>query len=136
MSPEQRSALEGMIGKPYQIGASGPEAFDCYGLAREVQRLALVDMPQVERVSDYVETLRDHEERNRWQLVDRPEEFDLVLMANVVRRDRHIGVYIRPGNAGVVIHAIDHMGVCLHDLQALRAMGMNEIRFYRRRAAP
>ena len=135
MTREQIHALSGLVGKPYRLGASGPDAFDCYGLAREILRLSRIELPPVERVSDYIGTMRDHAERQNWTQVDAPEEFDLVLMANVLRRDRHIGVYVRPSTAGVVIHAYETMGVCLHDLQSLKAIGMNELRFYRRKVA-
>ena len=135
MTKDQLKALEGLVGRPYVLGAAGPYAFDCYGLAREVLRLVQVDLPEVERVADYMTAIRTHRERRNWMQVESPQEFDLVLMANVLRRDRHIGVFVRPSTAGVVIHAFETMGVCLHDLQALKALGMNELRFFRRKVA-
>lgn len=135
MTPGQRDAISALIGKPYRLGAGGPDEFDCYGLARHIQALVSVDLPAVERVSDYTQTMKEHGERHHWVQVDKPQEFDLVMMANVLNRDRHIGVYIKPATAGAVIHANETMGVCIHDLQALGALGFNHIRFYRRKAA-
>jgi len=80
-----------------------------------------------------VATIREHGERHRWQMVQAPEEWDLVLMANVVQRTTHLGVWIYPDRRGAVIHAHPAMNVCIHDLQSLRAQGFNDLRFYRRR---
>ena len=40
---------ESLIGKPYKIGARGPDEFDCYGLARHIQISRVgIDMPDVQ----------------------------------------------------------------------------------------
>ncbi|MDB5733333.1 MAG: hypothetical protein JWQ03_3228, partial [Variovorax sp.] len=111
MTREQLQQISALMGKPYVLGASGPDAYDCYGLARAIQQVANVDMPQVSRAGDYLSTIRTHSEHRRWEQVESPQEWDLVLMANVLQRDRHIGVYIRPNVAGTVIHAQEPMGV-------------------------
>jgi hypothetical protein len=135
MTPEQIEKIQTVIGAPYKLGTDGPEEFDCYGLARYVQRIAIgIDMPAVSRLGDLVRTIKEHDEQKKWERVQSPKEWDLVLMANVIARDKHVGVYIKPSNSFVVIHAEPTMGVCVHDLQSLRAYGMNEIRFFRRRA--
>lgn len=53
---ERLAFLEALIGRPYRIGATGPDAFDCYGLARHLQHhLFSYDLPELGAV--YVTTL-------------------------------------------------------------------------------
>lgn len=131
--------LEALIGRPYRIGAMGPEAFDCYGLARHVQAsLYAMPMPALPFVAAttraQAEAMLAHEERRNWREV--PEhaarDGDLVLMGNVARRDFHLGTFVVPGTAGVVLHVDRAAGVVADDLPALRSIGFNYLRLFRR----
>lgn len=134
MTAELLAHLESLIGKPYELGAEGPDRFDCYGLARVVLRLAAgYELPASDRGPDLVATIREARERHRWQMVQAPEAWDLVLMGNVIERTHHLGVWFFPDRRGAVIHAHPVMNVCIHDLPSLRAQGFNDLRFYRRR---
>jgi hypothetical protein len=134
MTPDMLAHLDGLIGKPYELGAEGPDAFDCYGLARHILQAASgYNLPDADRGPDLVATIREHGERHRWQLVQSPEEWGLVLMGNVIQRTHHLGVWIFPDRRGAVIHAHPAMNVCIHDLASLNAQGFNDLRFYRRR---
>ena len=133
--------LESLIGKPYKIGARGPQEFDCYGLARHIQlELAGIDMPEVAFAEPttraQAEAMLSHKEREAWEEVPESEakEFDLVLMGNVAKRDFHLGTYIFPSTAPAVIHIDRKAGVVVDDLPALRASGFNYLRIFRRKA--
>ena len=133
--------LESLIGKPYRIGARGPDAFDCYGLARHIQlELAAVAMPDVEfreaTTRAQAEAMLNHPERSNWYEVPEHEarDLDLVLMGNVAKRDFHLGTFVVPVTAGVVIHTDRDCGVVVHDMPTLRAIGFNFLRFFRRKS--
>jgi hypothetical protein len=130
----------GLVGKPYRIGARGPDAYDCYGLARHVQReLAGVEMPDIPPVEPttraMAEALLVHPERQAWDEVPEGEarELDLVLMGNVAKRDFHLGTVIQPSTRWVILHIDRTVGVVADDAPALRASGFNHLTFYRRR---
>jgi cell wall-associated NlpC family hydrolase len=132
--------LESLIGNPYKIGARGPEAFDCYSLARHIQtQLAGVSMPDVEFAEPttraQAEAMLSHPERQAWEEVPEGEakDLDLVLMGNVAKRDFHLGTYITLTTAGAIIHIDRSAGVVVDDIPALRASGYNHLRFWRRK---
>lgn len=131
--------LEALIGSPYEIGATGPDAFDCYGLARHVQA-ALYDvaMPKLPFVAattrQQAEAMLSHPELRNWREIPEHEarDGDGVLMGNVARRDFHLGTYIVPITAGVVLHIDKASGVVVDDLPSLRAIGFHYLRIFRR----
>lgn len=132
--------LEGLIGKRYEIGARGPDAFDCYGLARHIQNeLAGVSMPDVlfaePTTRAQAEAMLSHPERRAWDEVAEADarDLDLVLMGNVAKRDFHLGTYVRMTTTGAVIHIDKTAGVVVDDIPALRAIGFNHLRVFRRK---
>lgn len=136
---DRLSFLECLVGKPYKIGARGPDEFDCYGLARYIQlHLAGVDMPDVAFAEPttraQAEAMLAHPERQSWEEVSESEarELDLVLMGNVQKRDFHLGTYIVPATTGAVIHIDKAAGVVVDDIPALKASGYNFLRYFRR----
>lgn len=134
MSPAEISFVHELIGRPYELGAEGPDAYDCYGLARHVQRVVMGHtMPPAER-GDIIQQLRETQELRRWRRVPAPQPWDMVLMGNTGDRSHHIGIWIVPGRRGQILHAHENMGVCIHDPAFLQAVGFNYIRFYTRRA--
>lgn len=121
--------LSDLIGRPYRIGAMGPDSFDCYGLARHIQA-ALYDVPMPElpfvaaTTRQQAETMLNHAERQNWREIPEHEarDGDLVLMGNVAGRDFHLGTYVVAGTAGVVLHIRETVGVVANDLPSLRAV--------------
>ncbi|KAB7783490.1 NlpC/P60 family protein [Methylorubrum populi] len=131
--------LSDLIGRPYRIGATGPDCFDCYGLARHVQAtLYDVPMPELPFVAattrQQAEAMLNHAERQNWREIPEHEarDGDLVLMGNVARRDFHLGTYVVPGTAGVVLHIDKANGVVADDLPSLRAIGFHYLKVFRR----
>lgn len=122
MSPDSERAefLGRLIGRPYLAGASGPEAFDCYGLAAHVlTHVFAVDLPS--RAIGPVTAFR------AWSLIPGPVDGAIVLMNN--GRGRHIGVWLAP--EGGCLHALDGVGVVLDDLAGLALRGFS-VKFWTR----
>lgn len=136
---DRTAFLESLIGRPYQIGGTGPEAFDCYGLARHIQaELYAVTMPEVPFVAattrSQAEAMLGHPERKNWREIPEHEagDGDLVLMGNVIRRDFHLGTFVVPETAGMVLHVDRLAGVIADDLPSLRSIGFNYVRCFQR----
>lgn len=124
-----------LIGKPWEYGAQGPDAFDCWGFTRFVQRTQYgVEMPAVQVPEDWREArevLETHEERNRWNPVAVPGDGDVVLMARN-RIPLHIGVVVKANGVDGVLHCFDPAGVVFQTQQGLRAAGWGRLTYYRR----
>lgn len=131
--------LQALIGRPYKLGATGPDAFDCYGLARHVQEnlygVALPVLPFVAVTTrQQAEAMLNHPERGNWHEIPEHEarDGDLVLMGNVAKRDFHLGTFIVPATSGVVLHINEQSGVVVDDVPSLQAIGFNYLRIFRR----
>lgn len=131
--------LESLIGKPYRIGAVGPDTFDCYGLAKHVQaNLYAINLPELPFVAattrSQAEAMLNHVERQNWIEVEEhnAKDGDLVLMGNVLRRDFHLGTFIIATTQGVVLHINEFSGVVADDLPSLRSIGFHYLRIFRR----
>lgn len=138
-SSERLAFLESLIGRPYRIGATGPDAFDCYGLVRHVQaELYAVPMPELPFVAattrQQAEVMLGHAERKNWREIQEYEasDGDLVLMGNVAKRDFHLGTFVVPEIAGIVLHVDHGAGVVADDLPSLRSVGFNYLRLFKR----
>ncbi len=118
---DRAAFLGALIGKRYQAGASGPDQYDCYGLAAHVlENLFGVALPSRETgpLSSY----------RSWPASTTPEDGALVVMNN--GKGRHIGVWLGPERG--VLHALDGVGVIFDDLSSLAMRGFNyRFRVYR-----
>jgi hypothetical protein len=137
---DRTAFLRDLIGKRWAAGACGPETFDCWHLARLVQKelfgreLPSISVPDDPAWAWLLETIAAHPERARW--VERPtlnghlinaRDGALVLMARV-QRAAHIGVWFAP-ECGV-IHCDQPSGVKFEDLAVLRASGWRKVMFF------
>lgn len=122
------------IGLPWRRGATGPQAFDCWGLVVQVQATRFnVAMPSIAALPG---TLREvaaaiAEHRQGWSQVDTPKEGDVVLMSRT-RIPMHIGVWIIANGHGGVLHCSELAGVTFNRAQALRAQGWGHVTYWRR----
>lgn len=133
------TTFNGLLGLPWRANASGPDAYDCWHLARHIQReLFARDLPDITVPADpswrwMIGTIEIHPERKRWQ--ESPQlnglikaaDGSLVLMA---RSDRpaHIGVWLAPENR--IIHCDQGIGVVLETPSMLRVGGWLRLRFF------
>jgi len=125
---------EELIGRPWQAGGRGAQAFDCWGLVRfcwrerfgiEVPEIP-VDAADLRRVLD---TFRDHPERRRWRLVAEPREGDAVLMRQS-RHPVHVGLWLDVDGGGV-LHTARGIGVTFQHPRDLDLQGWRIEGFYR-----
>lgn len=118
---ERARFLTGLVGKAYRIGAEGPDAYDCEGLARHILRSVFgIALPKIGEAA---------RERRTFIRVDAPVDGTLVITgANSF--DRHVGVYLR-NDGGGVIHAVDNAGVVFDSMLAFCVRCPTRVRFYR-----
>lgn len=121
------------LGRPWVSGASGPEAYDCWGLVRRVYAeicgralaeagLVAEDGPRARAVAFAI-----HPQRVLFTPVDAPSPLDVVLMG---RRGAafHVGLAIEDG---LVLHAHENGGVRADDRLQLAALGLGFVGFRR-----
>lgn len=122
------------VGRPWENGAQGPHAFDCWALVRHVQREHYGrDLPIINVDADDIDALHsamaDHPERRRWSAVDIPADGDCIQVWKGGHLD-HVGVYLEI-DGGRVLHAIRGSGVVCTALPVLKRLGWSPMEFYR-----
>ncbi len=88
-----------LLGKRFEYGGRGPDAFDCYGLAVELYRRAGLALP------DYASSADNEFQANGFadgahRYFDRvvmPQELDIILFQILPRFVTHCGVYVGHG---------------------------------------
>lgn len=127
---------EDYLGRAWENGAEGPDAYDCWGLVRAVLRdrfgiaLPAVNVDALAPLA-VRRAFRDSGEYDHWQEIDAPVvEGDVVLMSHA-KHVHHIGLW----TAGGVLHAVEGAGVVHQHLQSLRMHGWNVVSVYRRKTA-
>ena len=126
--------INALIGTPYSLGGQVSGTLDCYGCATQLQREVFGrDMPDFAmpatagRVA-IAAAISVHPERARWTEVAEPVDGALVTMA---RNDcgYHIGTWIAE-DGGLIVHAIENVGVVADTVPALMALGWRRFRFH------
>ena len=122
------------IGKPWVSGARGPEAFDCWGLVRHVQqhtfnRPPLPEYPIPPENRDEVKAALSVA-TNAPEWIQLPGPVDRCAVA-LSRGSEcvHVGVYLA-ADGGLVLHALERVGVVAESLARLRARGWSRVTFY------
>jgi hypothetical protein len=136
-SPEERlraiAFVRRVLDKPYVAGAQGPDAYDCWSLARICQKelferelpVALVDPHQLRHL---IETIEHSAVHDSWPETSEPAHGALVTMAHA-RFPSHIGVWLDLDGGGV-LHTLEHAGVAFEVPLSLRAVGWGHLRFH------
>lgn len=132
--------LQGLIGKPWVANAKGPDAYDCWHLAKHVQEVLFARSVPVVVVPDtptwpwMIEQFTQHEELQNWVEVPyesggivRANDGAIVLMARH-RQPAHCGVWLKQERG--VLHCVEPDGVTFMDLVSLRYTGWAKLRFY------
>lgn len=123
------------IGLPYQSGAQGPDAFDCWAFARHVWadqfKLDVAAIPDVDGTDARatVAAFRDPEHFRNWVKAGKPGEGDAVLMSHS-STPHHVGVWI-DADGGGVLHCIKGAGVIFSTASNLLANGWHIVGVYR-----
>lgn len=124
------------LGKPWESGAAGPGAFDCYGLVRAAYRDRYgIEIPALEpgivSTLSCARAMRDYQGYGNWERVADMREGDVVQMG-CARHPHHVGIFVEGGR---ILHCVMGAGVLLQPVASLRAHGWNILDVYRRRAA-
>ena len=130
-----------LIGLPYCRGATGPQAFDCWGLVRHVfaSRYGIA-MPHVqvgqigdESVDNVVAIKRAAVVSGWGPVSDRSaHDGDIVLMDGP--EGRHVGVMIEGDYDLRLLHSVEGVGVCAQPLAEVERWGYRSFNFWRRAA--
>lgn len=116
--------IESYIGKPWQSGAQGPEAYDCYGLVRAVLRECCgIEAPLVAfdagRSADCLRTVDEQRRLPVWREIAAPQPWAVALMGHG-RKPHHVGVVLPDGR---VMHSAEGHGVVVHSMAQLALGG-------------
>lgn len=130
--------LSSFLGKPWEANAKGPDAYDCWHLARAVS-LALFDraVPEVAvpvhpTWAWMIDAIESHPERAHWSecpsgpLV-KAGDGAIVLMARMTR-PAHIGIWLQTERR--IIHCDPKFGVVLEAPLDLATNGWRRLRYY------
>lgn len=122
------------IGKEWVSGANGPDAFDCWGLVRYIQKIQFQrELPIINVDADdiraVVKAFTTHDELTKWTLQDSALNGDCVLMSQG-HEPTHVGIWIDVDGGGI-LHAVKGAGVVFSNAASLRLMGYNLLGIYR-----
>lgn len=116
LSAAERAAhVNSLLGRAYVAGGMGPDAYDCYGLARHLQvaffgrDLPMFQLPAEAGRFAIASAISVHPERQRWRQIARPFDGAMVVMA---RQDCgfHLGVWLAL-DGGIIVHTLEQTGV-------------------------
>jgi cell wall-associated NlpC family hydrolase len=124
------------IGKPWSPGATGPDAYDCWGLlcviykdqfGVELPHHIALDKTDRRGVIKFV----DSEVRNatEWRRVTSPVDGCAVAMGSA-NKYSHVGVYLEI-DGGLILHSAERTGVIAQSISALRASGLGNLIFFK-----
>lgn len=123
-----------LIGSPYKLGAQGPDRFDCYGVTRVLQatlfrrEMPVFAMPGGAGRAGIAAAIAVHPERDRWREVEAPSDGAIVTMARN-ECGYHLGTWLAD-DGGVIVHALETVGVTTDTLATLEAVGWRRFRFH------
>lgn len=127
--------LADLVGKPWEPCATGPDAFDCWGLVRYVYKHKLgILLPDLE-VNPLTDPLRVREifrggpALSAWTHIPRPVDYGIVVMAEG-RAFCHVGLFLAC-DGGVVLHTSQRTGCVVDKLAHLQRSVYQRFRFYR-----
>lgn len=125
-----------LIGRPYEDDASGPDAFNCWGLVQWVfEHVQGVLLPTVAvGQHDNAAAIKCVVEACDWRPVAGviAKEFDIATMTGL--EGKHVGVVVSANGGTFLLHCIERVGVCLQPLSDLGRAGFSDITLWRRGA--
>lgn len=119
------------IGKPFSWYGRGPDAYDCYGLARAALAdfgILLPNYEYQENDHDGISTLIVAMSATpQWLPVEDPQPGDAVLLGHTPARFHHLGVMTEEG----ILHTTPQTGAILQSLAQVRRGVFRNVRAYR-----
>lgn len=127
MTPEQATSL---VGKRYELGADGPDAYDCRGLLLHCQRVYFgKPLPELPMGHEMRDLFADQLASGAWEQVDRPRHGDAALLRG--GDHPHVGVWLVLDGVSGVLHALEGVGVIWSPASMLRMLGFSRVRYIR-----
>lgn len=121
------------LGKPWQVGANGPDAFDCWGLLEDIYKTRkgiilsrYADLDKLNKKEVCLTMQRDLE--TTWQRLESPVDLCLVTLSNLLDRVFHVGCYIEK-DKGYVIHTQKKSGCMIEPMDKI-VLNWKHISFY------
>lgn len=126
---------EAYLGQPWQRGGLGPDAWDCWGFLRHIQKTHYgIILPEVQmdfyNLRTVIHTINRHPERDNWVALARPAD-GAVALIGYGSNASHVGVYLDIDGGGV-LHCQQHAGVIFSRASSLWHLGWKKIEYYRR----
>lgn len=122
-----------LLGLPWQAGARGPCAFDCWGLLRHVYDIQLaIKLPLVNGfdAADIISCKEAIEgELPKWKPLAFPVDMCAVGMSMSTRFLHHVGIYLAL-DGGVILHCHERSGVLIQSARELKQKGWRRIDYY------
>lgn len=120
------------IGIPWKAGATGPDAFDCWGLVRHWYATKLgVDLPthliDASDVLAVAHKLKQEQTNPKWFELDDVEDNCIIALGKNASIT-HVGVYI---GSGYVLHACRATGACVAQPMSQMRRNWPTIKYYR-----
>jgi hypothetical protein len=122
------------VGLPWVAYATGPHAYDCWGLVVKVSfehfgRHCHRHIDTLTNNSRAIHnTIRQEIASGHWQQIDKPVDGSVVLLS-LSRKFHHIGIWLDV-NGGMLLHSFEGSGVCLSSYSQLQEMGFRRIEFW------
>lgn len=123
------------LGKPWQSGAQGPDAYDCWALVRAVQRDVFGrDLPLIVVNANNTKEIQDmfcaNVEFAHWQQVKSPKQGDCVITKSSPLKPEHIGIWVDI-DGGRILQAVYGSGVVLVSLAATKRIIGQHLEYWR-----
>ncbi len=128
--------VERYVGLPWIAYATGPTAYDCWGLvvyvAEKYYNLSFTrHLDTVTNDSRAIhKTIRKEIASGKWQQSETPRDGSVVLLS-LSRKFHHIGIWIDV-DGGMLLHSFEGSGVCLSSLAQLKDAGFQRIEFWQK----
>lgn len=125
------SEIRSYLGIPWQEGARGPEAYDCWGLLMHIlNKFYCREIPEIplEHPELCMAIAKENFESGKWTQVTEPLDGDAVLLRGGLRP--HVGIWLENDQGGV-LHSMNGMGVLFSSMRDLRVLQFPRVKYYR-----
>lgn len=127
------------IGIPWENGAQGPDAYDCWSFFRDMQRTHFErELPIISVNANSIKTVisefQSNDEYTNWEQVEmfsQLEGGDAVLMSQS-RYPSHVGIWIEVDGGGV-LHCVQGSGVIFSSATGIGRDGWSNVKLYKYR---
>lgn len=126
------------FGKPWENGAQGPDAYDCWALVRAVNAdIFNINLPVISCDALNTQAIQkefcNNPEYSNWVLVDSPKEGDCVVTKSRSGKAEHVGIWVEV-DGGKILQSVYGSGVVLVSLQATKRIIGQHVEFWRHKS--